>query len=399
MTRKKANKPRRSIPETARKRLELVVGDMEKATVVKAPRKRAPAEPQKRVGGVRPPAAEPPLLSPSVLKQRRQRTKQQVDRVQLALKTDITPQEIGHADPGEVLERVQGVLKEVDIERYRDERLAKTIGLPKSWVGEIWVAILLSLKWLRKEFISVAKAEVLDLNKQLTRGGAVRFNEHGLVDRIADLLPAERPGAFDGEIATLLNVRLLPRGFATTVDEARAKAKAAKKYTDVIYACFQSMSNAPKRATREWHENSWVGFGAGNEFKVPGQREDIPGQSAEGIPRFGDSSHTISILGDANHRPVLDGAGNPIEVVMPVERWVFNTETATNRFGTTGSTPEEVKIMAGQKIEVDLDYQLGKARGFKAGVVMYRLAIPVSGADKILYAIFNRVVFKRGHKK
>src|SRR5204863_9430699 len=104
------------------------------------------------------------------------------------------------------------------------------------------------------------------------------------------------------------------------------------------------------------------GFGAGNEFKVPGQREDIPGQSAEGIPRFGEASHVIFSLGDGDHRPVLDGAGIPIEVVMPVERWVFNTDSPTNRFGATGSTPEEAKIMEGQKIAVELDYELGKAR-------------------------------------
>ena len=391
---------RRSVPERARNRLKLATADLQKAASVKAPpAKRAGAQPKKPVGGGVGTRRHPLLLSPSVLAKRLQRTATALARVKHVLKNDVSDQEIGHADRAEVAERAARVLREVNIEQYDDSRLARTRGLPKSWIGEIWMAILLSLKWLRDELVSVAKAEVLELNGELTRGGAVRFNEHGLVDRIADLPSAERPGAFNGEIATLLNVRLLPRGLATTVDEARARTKAAKKYTDVIYACFQSVSRAPREATREWHENSWVGFGAGNEFKVPGKRGDIPEQSAEATPRFGDASHVVFTLGDVNHNPVLDRAGNPIEVVMPAERWVFNTDTATNRFGTTGSTAKEAGIMAGQKIEVDFDYQLGRARGFKAGVVLYRLAIPVSGADKILNAIFNRVVFKRGGKR
>jgi hypothetical protein len=255
------------------------------------------------------------------------------------------------------------------------------------------MAVLLSLKWLRAEFISAAKAEIGELNGELTRGGAVRFNTAGKVEPIAHLPAAERPGAFNGDIATLLSVRLLPKGNAKNIDEARANKKAAKKYTDVVYACFQSATGAPKAMTPEWHENSWVGFGAGNEFKVTGKRGDIAAQSEEATPRFEHASHVIAILGDANHNPVLDGAGNPIEVVMPAENWVFNANSATNRLGTTGSTAKEVAIMAGQKVMIDYDYELGR---FKAGVIIHRLGIPVSGADKILNAVFNRRLFKRG---
>jgi hypothetical protein len=49
--------------------------------------------------------------------------------------------------------------------------------------------------------------------------------------------------------------------------------------------------------------------------------------------------------------------------------------------------------MAGQKVMIDYDYELGR---FKAGVIIHRLGIPVSGADKILNAVFNRRLFKRG---
>jgi hypothetical protein len=395
MSKKTARGEAERIAAKKAKRLSAVAEVLRSAGVVTEPLKDKPVHPPPKSR----PREEPPM-SPQLRSEREQRTKTKtLASVWETLRT-MSREELGGADPVEVFERVKQILQEVEIERYSDERLAKSQGLPRSWLGNVWEAMVASFPWLREHLAAHAGEEIHDLNREFADGGAVRFNPakreaNGVnpVERIADLDEKTRPPSFTGPVEVLLDVRLLPNG--TSPDNRNA----AKKYTDVMHVSFQSASEKTPAPTREYYEGCWVGKGIGTEIKVEVQADKIKVQQSGFVARLEDSSHLIGVVADPKTwKPVLDAAGNPIEVMIPVDRLILNANSTTNRFGITG-TSETPQIPPGQKIDLDVighDIQLGEKHGQKVAVIMYTLPIPIAAADKITGAIFGRTgIFKR----
>src|SRR5262249_34903020 len=126
------------------KRVAAAADAMKRAGIVTQPPKGAPVHPPPKSRS----RAEPPM-SPALRVKRAARTKGMTGRIEETVRT-IPEEWIGGAEPTEVLVRTKKTLKEVEIERYSDERLAQSVGLPRDWVGRIWENVVASLRWLRK---------------------------------------------------------------------------------------------------------------------------------------------------------------------------------------------------------------------------------------------------------
>jgi hypothetical protein len=123
------------------------------------------------------------------------RTKTQLGAVAKLLPT-MPPEQLGGADPAVLLERLRRTLERVEIEKYSDARLARTQGLARAWLGDVYEDIIACNKPLWRELTGYAGAELTALNKAIASGAAVRFDARGEVHAVGDLPPAERPPAF-----------------------------------------------------------------------------------------------------------------------------------------------------------------------------------------------------------